>query len=237
MPNTNTSPVPIRIDLYVKIHKALRAQMMAAVASFETLDLDMPAAVLDAVGQLRQLLAFSASHLEKEDAYVHPAMEARRPGSTATIAGDHAHHRQAFEQLRALGDRLLVAGAGQADVLTVLRQQLHLFVADNLSHMQQEETVNNAVLWETHTDHELIAIEMDIVGSLTQEQRAQSLYWMLPALNHAERMHLLQAMRAGMPPPAFEGVLGLARTRLSAAQWQRLEQALAAAAAAERQAA
>ena len=57
----------------------------------------------------------------------------------------------------------------RATAVAELQRFLAQFVAENLTHMNVEESWNNAVLWETHSDAELIAIEQAIVASLSPE--------------------------------------------------------------------
>ena len=52
--------------------------------------------------------------------------------------------------------------------------------------------------------------------------------WMIPAVSPAERAGMLLGMRAGMPPPLFDGILALTRSLISARDMQKLETALAA---------
>ena len=57
-------------------------------------------------------------------------------------------------------------------------------------------------------------------------EKMQMMRWTIPALDHAERVELLQAMRQA-PAAVFEGVLAVARTHLRASDFTRLEKALA----------
>ena len=63
------------------------------------LDLDDPAAAVETLDQLRQLVRTLAHHLTIEDRFVLPAIEARYPGATATNAHEHREHERAFDAL------------------------------------------------------------------------------------------------------------------------------------------
>jgi hypothetical protein len=69
-----------------------------------------------------------------------------------------------------------------------------------------------------------------IVSSIPPEEMAAVLRWMLPAMNHDERIGMLAGMRATAPAPAFDGAMQLARQRLPAAEFARLEHTLRVAA-------
>ncbi len=210
---TPARPVPVvtpapRVALFTGIHKGLRACMMDALLQVGRTAADDAAEVAITVGSVRGLVALCQVHLHSENQFVHPAMEARRPGSSAGTADEHVAHEQAFEAL--LSDTQCVersTGAARTTALAVLYQRLSLFVADNFEHMFEEETENQSVLWACYTDAELLALEGRIVSSHTPEQSMLALRWMLPAMTPAERVALYANAQQGMPAAVFAGFL------------------------------
>ena len=77
------SPGAPRMDLYRGIHKAVRAFMCDTLTMVGQRDIDSDENVAALVAQVRGLAAFCADHLAHENQLVPPAMEARRPGSSA----------------------------------------------------------------------------------------------------------------------------------------------------------
>lgn len=222
---TDAMPVP-RVTMFSSIHKGLRACMMDTLLRVGRTDAGEPEAVAAAVQGVRALVRLCQVHLHGENQFVHPAMEARRPGSSTGTAEEHIAHEQAFEAL--LSDTLCVersAGAARATALSVLYQRLSLFVADNFEHMFEEETHNQSVLWEAYSDAELLAIESRIVASHTPEESLLALQWMLPALSPAERVTLFVNARPGMPAAAFDGLLECAVSLLGEQDGARLRSA------------
>jgi hypothetical protein len=216
-----------RMDLYAGIHKALRLFMSRTLVRVGAADPRDAADVADALGTLERLLALCELHLKDENEFVHPALERARPGSTARIAAEHAHHSESFADLRDLAGMVRHSpDATRAAALGRLYRALALFVADNFQHMQVEETAHNALLWAACTDAELAAIEQAIVASIPPDAMAEALHWFFPALNAAERAGMLAGMRQGMPPEAFAGVLGIAERTLAAADFAKLQREL-----------
>ena len=103
---------------------------------------------------------------------------------------------------------------------------LAAFVAENFEHMQREETEHNAVLWAHYSDAEILEIEHRIVGSLSPQESALTMRWMLPHMTPAERAGLLGGMRAQAPAEAFDGVLSQIRPLLGGREWRKLALAL-----------
>jgi len=218
-----------RHDIYAGIHKALRAALAAALPAIGRIDNGDAQESAQTVAALIDVLAFCRDHLETENAFVHPAMEARRPGSTRRVADEHVAHAAAIASLSAQASALLQAPHGQRDALAAaLYGAFAHFVGENLLHMHEEETVHNGVLWAAYSDAELRALEDAIRAHHPSPAMARALRWMLPALAPAERAALLADVRANAPDAVFAGMLALARTHVDAAGMRKLDAALAA---------
>jgi hypothetical protein len=213
-----------RWDLYGPIHKGLRlahATMMRRLGSADWAG-DDPSALL---ADLREHLRLGAKHLAHEEAYVHPALEARDPGSTAGLDRQHEHHRARFAVLEAQISALEVAFRADRPALgRDLYLGFTLLVAEDLAHMHEEETATWPRLCAAFTDAELQAIEGTIVASLSPDDVVAFMRMMIPAMNRPERAILLGAMKADAPPAAFAAVLShAARPTLDPEDWADLQ--------------
>jgi hypothetical protein len=165
----------------------------------------------------------SESHVHKEDAFMHPLLEQACPGSTADATEAHLHHEASIEELRELADATTEARPDhRAAALARLYQRLAAFMAEDLAHMQHEETVHNAVLWAHYSDAELLATEQRIVASIPPEMSMKLLGWFMPAFNAPERLRMLAGMRAGAPEPVFQAACAVARQSLSQPDFAQL---------------
>lgn len=229
------SPAPTRYNMYGFIHKALRGFLGDTLLLLGRMDVTDAAETDAALAQARALLGFCRMHLEHENRFVHPALDACEPGSAARIAGEHVHHEQdialLLDEVDAVdatrGDR----AAGEAAAQRLYRH-MALFVGENLIHMDYEEREHNATLWAHYSDAQLLAIEGALVASIAPADHALSMRWMLPSLSHPERVRLLGRLRAHAPAVVFAGVLACARERLGARDWDKLSAGLEPAAAA-----
>jgi hypothetical protein len=213
-----------RINMYSGIHKALRAQMGDCLDRLARTDADDAQDLHATLALVRALLDSMQQHLEHERDHVHPAMDARRPGSAQAAEQDHGHHVAAIATLRSWCDA--VADSASPVLLGQLHLQMSVFVGENLVHMNMEETEHNAVLWECYTDEELARIHHGILASIAPGEMQATMHWMLPALNPAERAGMFEGMRATMPAEAFAGMLALTRSLIGAREMGKLEQAL-----------
>ena len=221
------APAAPRLDLYAPIHKALRLALgdtLTLVGRLDVLDADEMASTL---GRVDDLLDLCHRHLEHENAFVHPAIEARQPEGSRRTADDHVEHLASIEALRAEVQALRAARPdARAGLALRLYRHLALFVAENLQHMHMEETLNNALLWAHYSDAELVELHERLLASIPPAEHLVVARWMIPAVSPAERAGMLMGMRAGMPPPAFLGVLEHVRPHVDARGWTKLARAL-----------
>lgn len=215
---------PSRFDLYAPIHKALRAMMADALLRIGRVDGRDRPSLDDALARLDELLTFCGQHIEHENQFIHAAIQARTPpdGGLQTEC-DHSEHHHNLAELRHRAQALRAASTGDsAAALMALYRALALFIADNLTHMHHEETVNNGLLWTRYSDAELIGLHDRLMQSIPPHEMAFALRWMLPSLTALERAAILIDLRAKVPPGAFDGVLQMAHDGLSACEWQQL---------------
>lgn len=219
----STTPSP-RFDIYAPIHKALRQFMTDTLLRLGRLDLADPQDLAAGLAQLDTLLAAASSHLQHENDYIHPAIEAHHPGLSHRIATEHREHLDTLATLRAHATAL--RAAPEAAAAHRLYRQLAAFVAENFEHMDMEETRHNQALWAAYSDAELQAMEGRILAGIGPQEMNLWLRWLIPALNPSERAQLI----AGLPPAARAPVLDSARALLDDVAWAKLCRALGRAA-------
>ncbi len=216
-----------RPDLYTPIHKALRAFMADTLQRLGAMDLEDDAERCATLAQVEQLLDELRGHLGRENLFVHAAMEARRPGSSVRIAGEHVAHLEHIHNLedeaQALRDAL---PAQRAEFAQRLYRHLAEFVADNLLHMACEEREHNAALWSLYGDAELAAMHDRLVASLTPVELALTMRWMAVGLNLQELTGLFRDLQTKAPPEAVRALLDIVQAHLPAARWAKLARAL-----------
>lgn len=222
--------IPARFDLYAPIHKALRSFMADTLGAVGRMDADDAEDRAATLAQLRTLLDLLAHHARIEDEFIHPAMNARRAGSAARCGDDHQKQRAVLAELQRLaGLAESPAGALRQAAARDLYRRLARFVAENLEHMDEEETAHNAVLWAEFSDDELAAIHDRIVASIDPQEMARIVRWMAPSLTPVERANLFGSIKAKAPAEVFQRLLEAARPHLAPRDWNRLVFGIAAA--------
>ncbi len=221
------APSAPRLDLYAPIHKALRSMMSDTLLRLGRLDVHDAAELQQGLAQFDALLALCSSHVQHENDFVHPAIEARRPSGSLRIAHEHAEHLQSIAELRDGAATLRGAPPDMRAALALrLYRHLALFVAANFQHMHIEETAHNAALWAHYSDDELMRLHERLTASIDPREMLDVACWMVPALTPVERAAVVGDMQAGMPPEAFNGLLAQIRPRLDERAWAQLARAV-----------
>jgi hypothetical protein len=212
-----------RVDMYAGIHKALRALMADTLLAVGRMDSEDALERAQVTQRVLELLDFCRSHLQHENDFLHPALEARAPGASGKIAHEHEEHLQAIVALADQTTALLQCEpAARPAAALALYRALSLFIAHNFEHMHVEETAHNAVLWARYTDAELIGIHNALVASIPPDEMMYVLRWMVPFMNPAERAAMLGDMRDHAPAPAFAAALEVVRPHLGEREWAKL---------------
>ncbi len=193
-------------DLYYAVHKGIRlanARMLVALGQADATNDDEVRKVLD---KLAAHLDLSLSHLTHENQKIHDVVEARLPGGSDHAAEDHDHHLVGFSELRRMAKEVEQAGSDRAAKLRRLYQRFSLFMADDLTHMHDEETELMPLIATHFSPAEIDAIEHSIVSDIPPTKMAGFLRLMLGAASRSERQGMVSGMRAVMPPDAFAGL-------------------------------
>lgn len=214
-------------DLYYAVHKGIRlanARMLIALGQADASD---EASLMQVLGKLAAHLDLSLSHLTHENDKIHTAVDTRIPGGSEHQGEDHDHHLEAFAELRRMADEVAMAGADRSAKLRQLYQRFALFVADDLSHMHEEETELMPLIAANFSGEEIDAIEHSIVANIPPAKMAQFGRFMLGAASRPERIAMVTGMRQAMPTDAFDGLFAaIMGETWRFGDWDRMEQVL-----------
>jgi hypothetical protein len=219
-------------DVYGPVHKGLRLGLSELLVRLGHTDYGDPRATAESLAHLRRQLAMNALHLHDEDTYLHPVIRRLDGDLAQPLDAAHAEHRRAFHHLESLAHAVETAGERERGrAAHRLYLEFGRFVAEDLEHMHQEETVTLPALQARLTDAELGDVEGRIIGSLSPDQLIGFLQHMLPAMTPQERLAFLKGVRAAAPGDVFGLIMvRAAQPRLSPSDWSRLQLSLAQAA-------
>jgi Hemerythrin HHE cation binding domain len=203
------------LDLYLDIHKGIRAELFAVTLEAGRVDADDMSGAIEVAGHVSSVGALLESHAAHEDVHVDPVLAE----VDAALAESIRHDHHALEARWAFIDEL-ARQVTNTDVPVRRAAGHHLyleltgFTSAYLTHQLVEERVVMPALEAAIGVPAVLEIHSAIVGSIPPEEMMRSLALMLPAMTSDDRAGLLGGMREGAPPEVFEAVWGLARTVL-----------------------
>lgn len=199
-----------RHDMYTAIHKALRRRIFETTALVEGCDFADAAERTDVLGHVRTTLECLEEHAGHEDDFVLPRLQAANPAVAERLTEAHERVHHAGAAVAALLDALEGADADVAlSRGPELCHALNLLASQHLEHMNDEETLANAVLWQAHTDEELRELHDALLASIPGPRMAEWMAMMLPALNVHERIGVMGGIKANAPAAVFEQMMQL----------------------------
>jgi hypothetical protein len=165
-----------RPNPYAAIHGALRRGMADTLARLGSLAAGEAHTLGAALTQAQTLLTLLRRHALIENLFVHPAIEAVSPGATRTTQDEHEQHLLAIGELLAECEAL----STRPDAAAAQRLHRHLarLVAENLVHMQDEETRLAPLLLAGYGDAEIAAMEQRAAATVPPAERALLMRWL-----------------------------------------------------------
>jgi hypothetical protein len=227
MYDVRSTHTTVPFDLYRDIHKAIRVALFDVTAQAARVDPADRAARIAHAGRVRDLVRFLALHAEHEDRTLDAAIRETLPEQAAAIAADHVALEERMIELVELAD--LAFDDTRDDARAALHDlylELAAFTSAYLAHQDVEERVVMPALWTRFGIEPLLEIHGRILASITPDDMARSLSWMLPAMNVEDRTEMLGGMKASAPAEAFAGVCALAAEVLAPADHRALRDRL-----------
>lgn len=174
------APTLPREDIYGAAHKGLRWLLSDVMVAMGRTSFADRSETKRALARLGEVLDVCESHLGHENAYIHAAIDRRRPGASARLGGDHVHHEESIAELRELAREV---EAAPSETRPAFGRRLYLrysaFVGENLVHMVEEEELAQGLLEEIYTTEELAELHRTLVSSIAPEKMFAFLRLML----------------------------------------------------------
>ena len=218
-----------RFSFYREVHKGIRSLLLDLVVKSGRIDWTDNLSVATFRLDVQNAFALLSAHAEHENEFIAPLLAvASRPAGEVF---DSAHDDQEVT----LHDLLVALHAidpEAGDASTRGHEfvvKLSRLAGELLTHMADEEEIAMPAMWSVYDDAALLAVDQQLVASISPDRMAAYLKWMLPAMNTPERVDMLAAMQKDAPAEVYQFVRELAREVLSRADDVALERGLSAA--------
>ena len=218
----------LRFNPFSQVHKGLRALLYHTALSLQHINFTSDDEANDAVTKVKEVLYLFEGHAHIEDTMVFPLLNETAPHVVAEFEQQHIRDHELGRELEQALEAVQAA-RGAEKIKAAFRLQLSFteFMAFNLSHMNQEETVVKEELWKRFSDEDLLAITHKIVASIPPEKNARYSFWMLKGLSQNEIVTWYKGMKSNAPSFVFDQMMELAKTALGEAKYSILQSSVA----------
>ncbi len=201
-----------RVDLYTMIHKVQRAHLFALSTRIGRADLTDEEEFKSIEQELRGMISHLHGHSHNEATFIHPLY--REIGDeVAVIDEEHDDLEKELQKLEAI---LSAKEWGR------LYAAFNRFIALYLIHQDEEETMQEEVLWKHFDDGRLDAALTAFKKSRPTEQVVEDLKFMVPGLSNSELAGILQSIKDAAPEPAFQAASQVFQQNLEPVRWTKL---------------
>ena len=140
-------------------------------------------------------------HAHYENERLHELLRKKGSKIHLDIEGDHEQQNDLLQQLESLLKKLLEPQEEEQQIEWGYQFYLSYrkFVADNLTHLHEEETIILPELQRLYTDEELREVEFQTYQLMTPEQMVDMMEILFPHINPTDRKAFLTDIKACQP--------------------------------------
>lgn len=207
----------IRFNLFKSVHKGLRALLADTLMQLQQTDFLIEAQASVAFERITLVLLLMHRHTKWEDDIVFQKLGANALSMTSYFTNQH-YHTDALT----LNIDILICGFEEAKTLTEkeavansLLNEFIEFTAHNFNQMTMEEQLVNPLLWSTHSDNELQALQLLHLNPYTSKSEQIFLQWMLVHNTNRELVGWMSNMKQKSTATQFNLVYDLAQKVLA----------------------
>jgi hypothetical protein len=218
----------VRFNPFGQIHKGLRALLYNTALHLQHTDFSSAEEIAAAVERVQLVNRLFEHHAHVEDSQIFPMIEAYEPALVADFESQHQKDHELSEALEACLHRFTETNSTEQNIFAgnELQQNFNAFLAFNVEHMKQEETLVNQCLWRYYSDADLLKKVQEISSSIPPEQNRHFVYWMLKGMATHEIIQWYNAVRLSAPGPVFRFFCELAEEALPLQKWNAVQEAL-----------
>ena len=217
----------MRINIFNQIHKGLRALLYESSLLLQQTDFLDDQEMQTAVTRITMVADLFDDHAHHEDKFILPAIQEHEPSIVDAFEREHAMDIKLTRALKNCLQALQVASpVVRPEMANVLYKTFVQFMVFNLEHMSKEETILNKILWRYYSDGEILAIQKNILASLTPWSATNGSRWMMRGLNNPEIVGWLKSVEESAPEAAFQKLFAIAERELPQRRFRHVLESL-----------
>lgn len=181
------------------------------IAKTDFCKLEEVVSVYEAFQELKEMLQ---GHAEYENERLHTLLKNRNSVVYAHVEEDHAQQDAQLQEIQNLIEDVAEATSDQEKTFAGYKLYLtyRKFVAENLLHLHEEETVILPELQRLYTDEELRQVEAQSYAEMSSENMVEMMQVLFPHMNSADRFAILSDIQSLQPEKFAAAWQGIAPT-------------------------
>jgi iron-sulfur cluster repair protein YtfE (RIC family) len=197
---------------FYREHKYVSSALNDLERMIAKTDFRNPSEVIEVNQAFRSLTELLKGHAQYEDERLHALLKKRDSKIHEHAEKDHEHQE---EQLLIIRDLISSISSAVTDEEKVsegytLYLTYRKFVADNLLHLHEEETVILPEIQRLYTDDELKQIEAPTYEQMTSEEMVEMMQVLFPHMNPSDRIAILSDIQQIQPEKFISAWQGIA---------------------------
>lgn len=201
-----------RVDLYKFIHKAQRAHFFDLASRLGRTSLSDEKELQVIAEGLRGMIAHLKAHSMNELTFIHPLFtEAGK-----AVHGIDEEHEELEGELEKLEEIL------DEENWQELYPALNHFIGVYLLHQDEEESLQEEVLWTHFGDERLAEVFVKFQASRSLSQKIEDIEFLLPGLSRDELQNVFRGAQTSFPAEAFQRICETAQKQLEKSRWAEL---------------
>ncbi len=217
----------MRINIFNQIHKGLRALLYESSLLLQQTDFLDDQEMQTAVTRVTMVADLFDDHAHHEDKFILPAIQEHEPSIVDAFEREHAIDIKLTRALKNCLQALQMASpVVRPEMANVLYKTFVQFMVFNLEHMSKEETILNKILWRYYSDGEILAIQKNILASLTPWSATNGSRWMMRGLNNPEIVGWFKSIEESASEAAFQKLFAIAERELPERRFRHVLESL-----------
>lgn len=203
-----------RYRLY-REHKFLRAILSDLENRIARADFTDLSQVLEIKNKLEDIFGIMEGHAKHENEIIHVLLRVKGSPMVDAIEADHKNHKAKFEALRVMLSEILnIREAGNEVELIAKGYEFYIayrkFIAFDLQHINEEETVIMPELQKYYSDEELKEkIDFPVYEQMSSDDMIEMMVVLFPHMNIDDKEHFLSDLQESQPTKFLEAWKGI----------------------------
>lgn len=217
----------VRYDVFSQAHKGLRYAINSLQFRAGSMDFDNDDTLKSFAKELNILWKLLDVHAEGEDKFILPMLKSVDEQTFKNLEKEHEKFLPIMDELKGDIDKIVEINTGDRYEMSVaFGKKLNDFIAHYYVHLQSEELLAMPILWDNYDDVDLMIALAKFPKVTPPHITSYFAKYMLPSVNHQERVSFLAGIKKNAPAPVFDLFNNLAREILSDEDWQKLHTSL-----------